>query len=179
MGNLAVVNRSLTQPTTLSLEHRVTEAKEILSQSTNPTQASKAAKQLVGSYAHIRPDNPETFIASIAGVLAQYPLGLVEECVDPRRGVARSAEFLTIAAIVDWCDVRLAFYQALASYVARKPERTEPQLTDDERARGIAAYRGLLKAVVRSADEARGLTFDQAAEQGAVPIEGQRLLQRL
>lgn len=139
----------------------------ILAQPCTPAQASKAAKTLTGAFAHLRPDNPETFIASIAAVLAQYPLGLVEECCDPRRGLARSIEFLSVKAIVEWCDTRLAFHQALAAYVAPK-RREEPELTHEERGRGLAAWRGLNMTIAeRGADAARGLSFDAAAKIGA------------
>lgn len=107
-----------------------------LADSTTPSDALKAAKQLVGSYAHLRPDNPETFLASIGAVLAQYPLGLVREVVDPRTGIARKAEFLSVAALVAWCDDRLSHLTMLANYEARPPKPPERVFTDEERAAG-------------------------------------------
>jgi hypothetical protein len=122
---------------------------------------------LVGSFAHLRPDNPQTFIASITGVLSQYPLGLVEECVDPRCGIARKVEFLSIKSLVDWLDRRLAFYRSLASYTPRLqlPER---EFTDEECERGHAAIGGLRKAIVDGT--AADLTFERAVEMGQEPI---------
>ena len=90
MGSTAVSHWQ-PQPTTLSLAQRVLSARMILQQASAPSQATRLAKQLVGSYAHLRPDNPQTFIESIAAVLAQYPLGVIEEVADPRRGIARKA----------------------------------------------------------------------------------------
>ena len=122
--------------TTLSLEQRSSNAKLVIAHQTAPSEALKAAKQLVGSYAHLRPDQPETFLASIASVLAQYPLGIVQECVDPRLGIARKAEFLSVAKLVEWLDNRLAYHQALASYVKRRDERVDnyaADLTDEDR----------------------------------------------
>jgi hypothetical protein len=113
------------QPMTLSLEQRVSSAKTILAQSSSPSHASKAAKQLVGSYAHLRPDNPTTFIESIAAVLAQYPPSVADECADPRRGIARKAEFLSVKAVVEWCEARLEYYQAIAAYRGPPPTRLQ------------------------------------------------------
>ncbi len=129
------------------------------------------AKQLVGSYAHLRPDNPETFIASVAAVLAQYPPGVSEEAADPRKGIARTAEFLSVKALVDWCDKRLAFYQGLASYVALPPKPAEPELTPEEWRRSSAAFRGLHRALVEKRDIA-GLSFDDCVDLGnAEPMQ--------
>lgn len=134
---------------------------------TTPALASKAAKQLVGSFANLRPDNPETFIASVAAVLAQYPLGLVEECADPRRGLARKVEFLSIKSLTDWCDKKLVFYQGLASY-APQLEYREPELSDEARARGLAAWVGLDRTIkTKGAEAAKALTFDEAVKIGA------------
>lgn len=131
MGELALWQPP---PTTSSLELRSENAKLALRDSVAPSLALKAAKQLVGSYAHLKPDQPETFLASIASVLAQYPAGVVQECVDPRRGLARKAEFLSIAKVVEWCDAKLAHFQALASYQRRLSEaQPQREFTDEER----------------------------------------------
>lgn len=159
------------QPMTLSLEQRVSSAKMILAQPSTPSHASKAAKQLVGSYAHLRPDNPTTFIESIAAVLAQYPLGVVEECADPRKGIARKSEFLSVKALVDWCDARLAFYQGLASYAGTPVVRLEQrEFSRDEMQRGGAAMRGLFRALADKRD-ITGMTFDEAVELGRDPVK--------
>lgn len=155
-----------TPPMTLSLAQKVSSAKQILAQPSSPSLASRFARQLVGSYAHLRPDNPEVFIASIAAVLAQYPLGVVEEAADPRKGIARTVEFLSVRALVEWCDARLAFYQGLASYVGGAPKLVEcPQLTDEELARGSDAMRGLFIAL-REKRDLSGMTFEDAIALG-------------
>jgi hypothetical protein len=155
------------QATTLSLEQKVSSAKMILSVQASPSQAARLAKQLVGSYAHLRPDNPETFIASIAAVLAQYPLGVSEEVADPRKGIARKAEFLSIKALVDWCDTRLAFYQGLASYAGGPitPRPTVEELTREQMERGGAAMRGLFRALKDKRDVS-AISFEEAIEIG-------------
>jgi hypothetical protein len=161
-----------TQPTTSSLEQRVSNAKAIVAKGTTPSEASQAAKTLVGSFAHLRPDNPQVFIASIAAVLAQYPRGVVEECVDPRCGIARKVEFLSIKALVEWCDVRLAFYQALASYSGTPPKPyIEQKFTKEEMERGGAAMRGIFQAI-KDKQDIKDLTFEQAIELGSLRTAG-------
>lgn len=154
------------QAMTLSLEQKVSSAKMILQQPSSPSQAARLAKQLVGSYAHLRPDNPEVFIASIAAVLAQYPLGVIEEAADPRKGIARIAEFLSIKALVEWCDARLAFYQGLAAYVALPPQPKQPELTPEEWRRGSDAMRGLHRALKEKRDIS-ALSFEDCIDLGA------------
>lgn len=100
------------------------------------TYALRAAKQLVGSFPHARPPEPETYAAAISATLAQYPQGVVDDCVDPRIGLARDREFPpTVKAVVDWCDARVAHYQALAKYEARD-DQPEREFTDEDRAIG-------------------------------------------
>lgn len=102
---------------------------------TAPTQALKAAKQLVGCFPHARPPEPETYAAALGATLAQYPEGVVRDCVDPRIGLARKREFPpTVASVVDWCDTRLAYYQTIAKWEGRTPEPPEREFTDDDRA---------------------------------------------
>lgn len=100
---------------------------------TSASSALKAAKQLVGSWPHSRPPEPEIYAAALGATLAQYPPRIVNECVDPRAGLARKREFPpTVASIVEWCDARLAYYEALAKYEAREkpPER---EFSDEDR----------------------------------------------
>ena len=150
---------------TLSLEQRVSSAKTILAQSSTPSQSAKAAKQIVGTFAHVRADNPETFIASVAAVLSQYPLGVIEDCADPRIGIARKVEFLSVKSLVEWCDARLAFYQGLAAYVAPPSKRIERKMTDEDLRKGSAAMRGLHRALVEKRDIS-ALSFEDCVDLG-------------
>lgn len=79
---------------------------------------------MLGCFPHARPPDAETYAGAIATVLAGYPLGVVEECCDPRTGLARSREFPpTIAAVVEWCDARTVHHQRWAAYVPVKVTR--------------------------------------------------------
>lgn len=105
--------------TTSSLELRCEQSRSTIARSTTEVDAARAAKTLIGSYAFLKVHDPDVFNASIAAVLSQYPLGLVQECVDPRRGAARKIKFLSVNELVDWLDGRLEFHQALARHVPR------------------------------------------------------------
>jgi hypothetical protein len=79
--------------------------------------ALKQAKRLIQSWPHANPPDPGGYAQAIAETLAQYPRGLVEECCDPRTGLARNREFPpTVAAIVEWCDKRLAYHRGMVRW---------------------------------------------------------------
>jgi len=122
------------------------------------------ASKVTGSFANLRPADPEQFGESIADVLEQYPLGLVEECADVRVGIAKKVEFLSIKSLTDWLDNRLTFYQSLASFVPRAPALPEREFTIQECSQGLAAMRGLKRAMLKG--EAANLTFERAVEIG-------------
>lgn len=52
----------------------------------------------------------------MAAVLSVYPLPIVEECCDPRVGLASKVIFFSIAELTDWLARRLEFYQSVAAY---------------------------------------------------------------
>lgn len=107
----------------------------MLTCATSPRAALEGAKQLVGCYPHARPPDPEVYAGALASVLAQYPLGLVQECVDPRTGLARGREFPpTVACVVEWCENRLKYHQTLANFAGLPPKRIEPEYSPEHRA---------------------------------------------
>src|SRR5215831_17290231 len=112
-------------PTTSSRASKVENAKTVLSSSTTPADAVRAAGRLVGSYANMKPQDPDTFVEAVAAVLAQYPLGVVCECVDPVHGIARKLKWLSIAELSDWLDERLDYYRLVA---ATSPHEPRPPL---------------------------------------------------
>jgi hypothetical protein len=154
--------------TTLSLEQRVQKSRMTVQCATSPREALEAGKRLIGQWPHAKPSDPETYAASLAAVLALYPLGLVQECCDPRTGLALVREFPpTVACLVEWLDKRLAWHQAVASHVNRpRVQYVEPNMTAGALAKGKAAWAGLLKTLTNRGD-LRALTFDKAAEIGS------------
>lgn len=122
-------------PTGSSLEQKVATSREVLISSTSPRAGLEAAKRLIGCYPHARPPDPEMYIGALASVLVQYPLGLVDECCDPRRGLAREREFPpTVACVVDWCENRLKYHQALANFQGMPAKRIEVDYSPEHRA---------------------------------------------
>lgn len=135
---------------------------------TTPKRASELAKQLTGQWANLKPDNPEIFIASVAAVVAQYPLGLVEECADPRRGMVRHVKFFGIDVLVEWCDKRLEFHQSLAGYVRKdKPDENSVRKA---RMGILVAIRGILRTI-KAGGNVKALTYDQAVKLGTEATE--------
>lgn len=142
-------------------------AKLALSSSTSPVEAARAAKQLVGSYAHMKPGDPDVFVASIAAVLSQYPLGLVRECCDPRTGVARTAKFLSVAELVEWLDRRLEHHRALAAHKPRPPALPAPTFTEEHKATMRAKLTELFRWLGGRADPIDKLKNEHRAKAGA------------
>lgn len=158
------------QATTLSLEQRSSISRVVLSSTTSATEAARAAKQLVGSYAHMKPGDPDVFVASIAAVLSGYPLGLVQECADPRFGIARTAKFLSIAELVEWLDRRLEFHQALAGHKPRPPALPAPVFSDDHKRTMLGKLRDLMAGLMaRNHDPIDALKRAHRASQEPAP----------
>lgn len=123
-----------TLSTSLSLRQRSENAKLVLATRAQPSYALMAARRLIGSWPNARPPEPETYTAAISAALCAYPQGVIDECCDPRIGLARKREFPpTVASVVEWCDDRLEYYQVLANYEAKARE-VEREFTDEDRA---------------------------------------------
>ncbi len=70
-------------------------------------------------------------------------MGIIDECCNPRTGMARKREFPpTVASVVEWCDDRLEYYQVLAAYEAKARE-ADREFTDEDRARAKQFLRDL------------------------------------
>lgn len=139
---------------TSSLAQRSESSRNAIAHATSHTEAAKAAKVLIGSYAFIKTHDPDAFNASIAAVLSQYPLGLVQECVDPRVGAARAIKFLSVADLVAWLDHRLEFHQVLARHVPRAqlPGPAPREYSEQHRAGMLARFGQLLAKLMRAPD---------------------------
>lgn len=125
--NLPVPRASHPPATTSSLVQRSSNARSILAQATTPVQAAKAAKALTGQFPNLRADNPAAFNDSIAAVFSQYPAQVVHDALDPRSGIARAVDWLTLKGLSDWCDRKLELYQALAGYQPPEPAPPPPE----------------------------------------------------
>jgi hypothetical protein len=148
-----------------SLKQKAESAQSILAQTSTSITALRAAKKLLGSYANLRPSDPEQFACSVVEVLSLYPAGLVDECVDARTGIAGKIEFLSIRSLTEWLDSRQEFYRGLSGYVERQPEKSGPLLSVEHRERMAMALRGLSRLLAKS-DPIGDKTFDEIVEIG-------------
>jgi hypothetical protein len=117
-----------------SIEQLAKQAIAALQWSTSPLEAAKNAKKLVAAWPHARPPDPAGYATSLAAILEQYPLGVVEECCDPHRGLAREREFPpTVACIATWCDQRVKRHQGAIIWIKQEDaKRIEEQQFPDE-----------------------------------------------
>lgn len=94
----------------------------------------RAASRLIGSVPHGKPADPETYAAAISAALADYPIGVIEECCDPRTGLVRKLDYLpTVKQVIDWCDSRLDYHRKMANWRPREPEPPPLQFSDEHR----------------------------------------------
>lgn len=91
------------------------------------SEATSLAADLLEQFPHTKAG--DGFIGALAAVLLQYPRQASQECADPLRGIARSAEFLTISALVAWLEKRT---EPLRQQVAREQRVAEQLRARDE-----------------------------------------------
>lgn len=61
------------------------------------------AESLLGQWM-TRPDNPKAIIEAIVRVFGSHPRAVVERCVNPVTGLAKSERFFSIAALTAWFE---------------------------------------------------------------------------
>lgn len=133
--------------TSLSIEQEAAKSKATLRLSTSPQQALTLTKRLLGAWPHANPPDPVGYARSIAETLAQFPLGLVEECCDPVRGLARTREFPpTVAAVTEWCERRLKQHQGMVRWGEKKAAE-RPEFPPEHRARMLQRWQELLRSL--------------------------------
>lgn len=142
--------------TTLSIEQEAQRSIVTLKWSTSPQEALKATKQLIGAWPHANPPDPAGYAASLAAALAAYPLGLVQECCDPRTGLAKTREFPpTVQSINEWCDRRLAYHRGAIKHGEIKAAEAadEAKFTDDHRKSMLGRLQDLMHGLFRQSQQ--------------------------
>ena len=133
-----------------SISMRAEASAKAIAWSTSPQAALKAARQLAGQWPSANPSDPQEWIKTLAAILGQYPLGVVEECVDPARGLARVHHFPPAGAkVAEWCERRLNQHQGAISYAKQVAAEAEAAQLSDEHCRNMreriqSLMRGLL-----------------------------------
>lgn len=146
-----------TPSTNLTIAQQAQRSALALKYATSPQEAIKAARRLAGSWPHARPPDPDGYAASLAGALAAYPLGVVQECCDPRTGLAQKREFPpTVAAIVEWCDQRVKQHRGAIKWGQMDAAaRAQAELyTDEHRQTMLQRLKGLMHGLFDKAQEA-------------------------
>lgn len=139
-----------TPSTGLTIEQQAQRSAIALRYATSPQEAIRAAKQLAGSWPHARPPDADGYAASLAGALSAYPLGIVQECCDPRTGLAQKREFPpTVAAIVEWCDRRLTYHRGMVKWGERN--KPEPQFSEQHERGMLKRLQDLMHSILRTA----------------------------
>ena len=90
--------------------------------STNARQeyAAQRARLLFGCYRKGDANDPETYTAAIAAVLAEYEEAVIARVTDPRTGIPRKLKFLpNPAELSDFCDEAKAAIAAEEYAVAK------------------------------------------------------------
>lgn len=101
--------------------------------------AADRTARLLGCYPGGKPSDPETYVAAVAAILADYPPEIVAKVTDPVHGIARSQKFLpTVAEISAACEdamieARKRWKEGFDRRRAIAESRAEP--TDEQKAR--------------------------------------------
>lgn len=89
-------------------------------EATRPEVAVSRARTLFGCYRKGEANDPETYVAAISAVLAEYAPDIVQQVTDPRRGLPSRVSFLpTVKEVKDACE---AIASARAEAKRRKQE---------------------------------------------------------
>lgn len=71
----------------------------------NPTYAAERARLMFGCYRKGDANDPETYVAAVTAVLAEYPPDVVKRVTDPRTGIPRKMKFMpNPAEVSEFCD---------------------------------------------------------------------------
>lgn len=77
--------------------------RRVLSDKLTLSEAIKASGDLLNQFPNAK-SHTDGFIGALAQVLMDYPRQTVGRCTSVRTGLARSAEFISIASVVSWCE---------------------------------------------------------------------------
>lgn len=88
------------------------------------TEIAKQAKLLLGCYRTGEANDPAVYSGAVIAALSDYPLDVVREVVDPRRGLPSKSKWLpTVFEIKEACEAVMAPRRREADRLAREEER--------------------------------------------------------
>jgi len=86
----------------------------------NPGYAAERAKILFGCYRRGEANDPDTYVAAITAVLAEYDVETIKHVTDPRTGLPRKTNFLpTIPELDKACVEHSHFIKARNELVSK------------------------------------------------------------
>jgi hypothetical protein len=87
---------------------------------TNPGYAAERAKILFGCYRRGEANDPDTYVAAITAVLAEYDTETIKHVTDPRTGLPRKTNFLpTIPELDKACVEHANFVRSRDELIAK------------------------------------------------------------
>jgi hypothetical protein len=97
----------------LSIAEQAERSRTILSwPPVDRAQAAECGKLLIGQWPQAKPPNPEAYSLGIVRTLERYPLGILQEILEPGIGLAAQREYTpTVAAVTEWCEKRCKFHR--------------------------------------------------------------------
>lgn len=111
------------KPPAISSKPPTTSSNDSASLATDPEHlrfAAERARLLFGCYRKGEANDPETYAAALAAILAEYPREVIVKVTDPRVGLARTNKFIpSVAEVSEACDKSKATFEAEAKLVAR------------------------------------------------------------
>jgi len=137
--------------TELSVMQQAAASKLALRDAISQQQAAEFGKLLIGQWPHASPPNPQAYSLSITTVLEQYPLGVVRECIDPVRGLARDREFPpTQKSVIEWCDRRVKRHQGaiIHGQIEAREKVEEVQFTPEHRKSMLQRWADLMHRLI-------------------------------
>jgi hypothetical protein len=128
--------------------------------------AAERARLLFGQFRKGDANDPQTYVASIAATLAQYPPDVIKLATDPRTGLAAQSEWLpNVKEMRDFCE------GVMASRESRKKreQQVEAQLTarqyyEEKRAKAPTREELKAKGLFRDKEKAPALPADKLYE---------------
>ena len=130
--------------------------------------ATDAAIRLVGCYPSGKPSDPESYLAALVAVLAEFPSEIVEQVTDPAQGIVRKVKFMpTIAEVFDACDAEMAPFR-------RRWRQVKELRASDEKRKLTASAVTDKGARQRMAERFEKLSTELAGALDPVPLRTER-----
>lgn len=107
------------------------------------SEATLLAAALLDQFPNAK-NSPDGFIGGIAQVLATYPRSVVSGVTNPVHGIPSDHEFLSVAALVAWCEKKTEPMRAEGDYEIRVKKQLKERADWEAKARAMRPPEGLI-----------------------------------